>query len=308
MIKTLLLIVYCFLLSVLGVFAVYVVIKTMIIGFSNRIPLRKKHHKLRFRYRHFLYHIRDTRYINIIEFIKWVYIDIRRGVNRFKLFGVWCFTGYYGQGKSLGAVNFAFRIKEKNPDKKIHIYSNFNVKGQDGKVTHWQDLLSLPPNTILIFDEIQSTFSSTKYSDFPIELLWKLTQCRKHGLAIFCTSPVFTRMSIQLRESTDFVIECKNQFKLDRWFKYKFYRTPQYEKLQGAEGFGKGLKERQLREFVYSLVAQDKNFKLYNTVEQIDRWDIEDKNESNKRIKRNDYKKLKEELLKEIEYRLKKAV
>lgn len=283
----------------------YFVLKTLFIAFKNRIPFRKKHHKLNFRFKHFLYHVRKTRYINTIEFLKWVIIDIARGIDRRKLFGIWCFTGYYGQGKSLGAVNFAFEFK-KSFNKKIHIYSNFNVKGQDGKVESWQDLLDLPPNTILIFDEIQSTFSSQKYSDFPIELLWKLTQCRKHGLAIFCTSPVYSRMSIQLRESTDFVIECKNRLKLDRWFSYHFYRAVNYEKITNYEGLNKSMRQRQLREFTYTLVPQDRNYRLYNTVEQIDRWDIEDK--SNKKIKKYDYQNLRNELIKEIEYRMKKAV
>lgn len=293
------------LIIIISIFVLYILIKTLSIGFKHRISHRKKHHKLKFRWKHFLYHVRDTRYINTVEFIKWVLIDLLRGLDRYKLFGIWCFTGYYGEGKSLGAVNFAFNIKEKNPQKDIKIFSNFNVKGQDGKIECWQDLIELPKDSIVIFDEIQSTFTSQKYSDFPIELLWKLTQCRKHGLAIFCTSPVYSRMSIQLRESTDYVIESKNRFGLNRWFTYNFYHAPEYEAIVNVTGINGAIKKKQNREFKYTLIAQDKNYKKYNTTEQIDRWDIEDKN--NKKIKKYDYKKLKNELLKEIEYRLKKV-
>lgn len=301
---------YLFLIIIGGLFAIlmlYVALKTFRIAWKNRIPYRKKHHKLKFRFKNFLYHVRETRYVNFVEFLKWVIVDIFRGVDRFKLFGIWCFCGYYGQGKSLGAVNFAFKLQKRYPHKNIKIYSNFNVKGQDGKITEWQSLLNLPRNTIVLFDEIQSTFSSQKYNAFPIELLWKLTQCRKHGLAIFCTSPVFSRMSIQLRESADYVIDCKNWFKLDRWFSYDFYKVREYEMKENITGMTKGVKQRKLRSFKYTLVAQDSNYKRYNTTEQIDRWDIEEKDKNEKvKIKKNDYQSLRNDLLKEIEYRLKK--
>jgi len=275
-------------LSVIAVLMFYTVIKTISIILKSKKGERKTN-------------IRETRYINIIEFIKWVIIDIKRGKDYFKLYGIWCFTGYYGQGKSLGAVNFAFHLKEKYPHKNIKIYSNFNVKCQDGKLEKWEDILNLPKNTIVLFDEIQSTFSSQKWSDFPMELLWKLTQCRKHGLAVFCTSPVYMRMTIQLRESTDFVIECKNRLSMDRWFSYHFYRAPDYERFHEE----RGLKLRRVRDFTYTLVAQDKNYELYDTVEQIDRWDV--MGEEKKKISKNNYNKLKNELIKEIEARMKKV-
>ncbi len=218
----------------------------------------------------------NYKHFGILNVAKWVILDIFRGKSYFKLYGIWAFTGYYGEGKSLGEVNFAFMQKKKHPELNIKIYSNFNVKGQDGKIEKWEDILELPPNTILLFDEIQSTFSSTKFKDFPMELLWKLTQCRKHGLAIFCTTPVFSRMSIQLRESVDFVITSKNVFKLDRLFKYSFFRADEYEKLQNSHGLFDGLKKKQAIEFTYTLVARDLEYRRYDTKEQIERMDVVD--------------------------------
>ena len=206
--------------------------------------------------------------------IKWVICDVLRGKNYFKLFGIWCFTGYYGEGKSLGEVNFAFNLKKKHPEMDIKIYSNFNVVGQDGKITGWEDILHLPKNTILLFDEIQSTFTSTKFKDFPLELLWKLTQCRKHGLAIFCTSPVYNRMTIQLRESCDYVIECHNVFHLDRYFRYVFFRADKYEQYNNASGLLAGMRKREYIDFTHSFVARDIDYSLYDTTEQIDRFDV----------------------------------
>ncbi len=279
----------------IGLHLVYFIVKTLTIMISHGFKENKRH-------------IAETRYSDNIEFIKWVIIDVFRGKDYYKLFGIWCFAGYYGQGKSLGAVNFAFNLKKKYPYKDIKIYSNYDIVGQDGRIKKWQDLLDLPKNTIVIFDEIQSTFSSQKYKDFPIDLLWQLTQCRKKGLAIFCTSPVYSRMTIQLRESTDYVIECKNIFKLDRMFKYDFYHAPDYESyIDNAGGILDKLKKRQFRDQRYTLVAQDANYEMYNTEQIIDRWDIEDANQKDKKVTKYTYDKLRNELLKEIDNRMKKA-
>lgn len=242
----------------------------------------------------------NSKHFGPLNLIKWLVYDILRGKSYFKLFGIWCFTGYYGEGKSLGEVNFAFNLQKKHPEMNIKIYSNFNVKGQDGKITCWEDILDLPKNTILLFDEIQSTFTSTRFKDFPMELLWKLTQCRKHGLAIFCTSPVYSRMSIQLRESCDYVIESKNVMKLDRYFKYTFFRADKYERFNQAEGIFDNLKKGKFIEFVYSFVARDLEYSRYNTKEQIDRFDIVGDETPQTKGKALDIKKIENEVYKRV--------
>ncbi len=253
------------LLLVAAVFLIINLIQTL------RIFIRSKRAKTSFREDFF-----NERHTGPLNLIKWVLWDVFRGKSYFKLFGIWAFTGYYGQGKSLGAVTYAFQLQKKHPELNIKIYSNFEVQGQDGRVDRWEDLLELPKNTILIFDEIQSTFTSTRYKDFPIELLWKLTQCRKHGLAIFCTTPVFTRMSIQLRESVDYVIVCKNVLNLDRWFKYTFYRAPDFEKAENMNGMFSDMQRKRLVDTEVTVIARDCDYARYDTSAQIDRWDIVD--------------------------------
>lgn len=247
-----------------------------------RIFIRSKRRKSPFRD-----DFMNERHTGPLNLIKWVLLDVFRGKSYFKLFGIWAFTGYYGQGKSLGAVTYAFQLKEKHPDLDIKIYSNFEVQGQDGRVDKWEDLLELPRNTILIFDEIQSTFTSTRWKDFPIDLLWKLTQCRKHGLAIFCTTPVYTRISIQLRESVDYVIVCKNILNLDRWFKYTFYRAPDFEKADALNGIFSDMQRKRLVDMEVSFIARDCDYARYDTSAQIDRWDIVDEEAVAKESKKN---------------------
>lgn len=272
-----------FIVKVLGIIAMvllftlalYFVVVTFRLILDKRIMRRK----LRFKTRviRFWYKFKRHRYPNLIEFAKWVVIDIFRGKDKLKLFGIWCFTGYYGEGKTLGAVTFAKSMQKKHPHKNIKIYTNFKMRGQDGRIEKWEDLLELPPNSIVVFDEIQSTFTSTKFKDFPIELLWKITQCRKRGLMILCSSPVYSRMVIQLRESTDMVIVCKNVLGLDRWFSYDFYREPEYESALAAQKAGgiRGIGAMQrFRKFHISHVAQDYDYHQYNTHQIVDRLDI----------------------------------
>lgn len=251
---------------------IYLMIEMITVYCKGRRKYRK--HGIKFRVNHYKYKLRKHEFnLKLVEIMKWVYIDRKR--EKYKLYGIWAFTGYFGQGKTLGAVTFARRLQKTYKEKNIKIYSNFNMKGQNGKITSWEDLIKLPACTIVIFDEIQSTFTSLKYKDFPMELLWKITQCRKNELAIFCTTPVYSRMSIQLRESTDYIIECKNVLNLDRYFKYDFYRAPEYEK--------KGMREIK-KEFTVNVIANNEVYKSYDTNQIVDRFDVVvDNKKSNKK-------------------------
>lgn len=235
---------------------------------------KKPKRQLKRIFKHYLYHLKMHRFLKMFDFVKWVLIDVFRGKVKHTLFGIWCFTGYFGQGKTLGAVTYALRAREQlaKTGKHLHIYTNFDMQGQDGKITSWEDLLDLPRSTVVIFDEIQSTFTSQRFKDFPIELLWKITQCRKQELCIFASSPVFSRMVIQLRENTDMVITCTNVLGLDRWFTYGFYRAPEYEKY-----LENPVKLRLSRKWNWSFVASDKDYAMYDTQQIVDRLDIEPK-------------------------------
>lgn len=121
---------------------------------------------------------------------------------------------------------------------------------------------------------------------------------RKKQLALFMTSPRFNRMNINIRESVNFVIECKNIFGLDRWFRYVFYRAEDYE--QYAENKIKLAMNKYLD---MSVVVQDKDYKLYNTVEIVESIKSEEiKPKKNDVIKIQDYlKSFRNEIVKEVE-------
>jgi|GEM_PF-1998810 len=275
--------------------------------FKSVIKSRKKHRKLAIKYRfsrHIKYSLLMKKYIKCIDVIKWVIYDIIKGKPNLKLFGIWCFTGYFGQGKTIGAVMYALHLRKQYEKMGIyvHIYTNFDMRFQDGKIKSWEDLLNLPKYTIVIFDEIQSTFTSQRFKEFPIELLWKLTQCRKQQLCVFASSPVFNRMSIQLRENTDIIVKCKNILSLDRWFNYKFYNVADYERYQDSEFklFRKALS-------TLNCVASNRDYASYNTSEIVQRIDITGENkDKKKRISQTDLKIIENNLRKYVEKEMKK--
>lgn len=284
--------------SILFCMALYVFFRIMIIVLKSKT---KRKQRLKRKIKHIFYEILYAEIFKPFDFIKWVIYDLLHGKEYFKLFGIWCFTGYFGQGKTLGAVTLAKHYQKKYPTKNIKIYSNFNIVGQDGKINCWEDMMNLPKSSILIFDEIQSTFTSQKFKDFPIELLWKLTQCRKQELMVFASSPVFERMSIQLRENTDMVVTCKNFLKMDRYFRYSFYRAPEFEKHQDST-----LALMRAREFVLSFVASNKYYKNYNTHQIVDRFDIVPEKNSKSKVTSIDRNSIMKEVKDLIKISLKK--
>jgi hypothetical protein len=241
----------------------------------------------------------NHRYVKVIDFVKWVIYDLFSGKDYFNLFGMWAFTGYYGEGKTTGCVMFAKHLQNKNPNKDIKLYSNINLVGQEKRITDWEELLDLPPNSIFIYDESQNDYSCNM-KEFPEEFLRKITQQRKKQFAMFMTSPRFNRMNINIRESVNFVIECKNLFHLDRWFAYDFYNRDDYEEYRENR-----LKLRLSRKFKVSFVMSNKDYSLYDTKEEVRTIKGDDKKVAKKEevsIK-NILKDFKNELLKEVEYR-----
>jgi hypothetical protein len=321
--------VFILLLSIIIAFLLYFNLKCFFICLINKV---KKHHKFKFRFKHKIYHIREARFIKPVDFVKWVLLDLIGGKDYLRLFGIWAFTGYYGEGKTMGALMFAKNMQKNYPHRNIKIFSNINIVGQmwvypvvpcdlyghckfkhepQKLVRDWREILNLPKNSIYIYDESQSDYSCNMGANaFPDDLLRRITQVRKKQFAMFMTSPKYNRMNINIRESVNFVIECRNRFQLDRWFSYTFYRAEDYE----------DYRENKVKLFMnkylsMSFVVQNKDYRQYNTIEEVESI----KREDDVKLKKNDglmlhvelnnfRVKFKNEIIKEINEKLKKVV
>lgn len=119
-------------------------------------------------------------------------------------FGVYCYCGKQGSGKTYSAVEF---LKE-NQDKEI--YSNVHLKGI--KYTYFNgfdNLLKLrsKSNCIIVYDEIFTAL--TKTSKMNSDVLDFLSQMRKRQIIFITTAQEWLEINMTLRRYCRYQIDCR---------------------------------------------------------------------------------------------------
>lgn len=214
----------------------------------------------------------------------------------FKGYGFWLYCGLGGSGKTLSMVEYLDRMRKLYP--KLKIYTNFRYKYATDTINSWEDVINLENyelieidkseydimlskneveetafkdgkyyrkkhNGIIFgFDEIHLTFASQKWEDCPDNMLEYISQQRKLHKQIVASSQVFTRINKQLREQTNYVIECKSLG--GRWIFNKFFRTSDY--IANGEKGDNGIQRRK-RAKRMSFIAYDYIRELYDTMQ-----------------------------------------
>lgn len=145
-----------------------------------------------------------------IQFPNQFWLDrFNRKPGEFMEYGLHLVCGEQGSGKTTSVVDLLLnRWKKQYPFLKI--YTNLDYKYENGKITHWKDLLSEQRlngiyGVVNVIDEIQSWFSSLQSKDFPPEMLGEISQQRKQRKCIVGTAQVFGRVAKPIREQTSFV-------------------------------------------------------------------------------------------------------
>lgn len=124
-------------------------------------------------------------------------------------FGVYCYCGKQGSGKTYSCVEF---LKD-NMDKKI--YSNVHLSGINYTYfSGFDELLKLrsESNCIILFDEIFTAL--TKSSKISTDVLDFLSQMRKREIIFITTAQEWLEISMTLRRYCRYQIDCsmKNFF------------------------------------------------------------------------------------------------
>ncbi|MEE0699852.1 MAG: AAA family ATPase [Bacilli bacterium] len=119
-------------------------------------------------------------------------------------FGVYCYCGKQGSGKTYSAVEFLLNSL------KIPIYSNVHLKGI--KYTYFSGfdkLLELrnESNCIIVYDEIFTAL--TKTSRINNEVLDFLSQMRKRQIVFITTAQEWLEIPMTLRRYCRYQIDCK---------------------------------------------------------------------------------------------------
>ena len=136
--------------------------------------------------------------------IKWKTFFRKGFAPRRGKFGVYCYCGKQGSGKTYSAVEFILQNKD------VPIYSNVStIKGV--KYTYFNgfdQLLELRDKTdcIIFYDEIFTAL--TKSSKMSTEVLDFLSQMRKRRIIFITTAQEWLEISMTLRRYCRFQIEC----------------------------------------------------------------------------------------------------
>lgn len=121
-------------------------------------------------------------------------------------FGVYCYCGKQGSGKTYSVVEFL-----KNQNSNIKIYSNISsLKGINYHYfTGFDNLLKLrnEHDCIIVYDEIFTAL--TKSSKMTSEVLDFLSQMRKRRIIFLTTAQEWLEINITLRRYCRYQVECK---------------------------------------------------------------------------------------------------
>lgn len=119
-------------------------------------------------------------------------------------FGVYCYCGKQGQGKTYSVVEFLL----ENKDKKI--YSNLKtIQGVEySYIANFDDLLSLrnEHDCIIFYDEIFTAL--TKSSKMTTDVLDFLSQMRKRQIIFLTTAQEWLEINMTLRRYCRYQINC----------------------------------------------------------------------------------------------------
>lgn len=137
--------------------------------------------------------------------IKWpTFLKKGFSPNRGK-FGVYCYCGKQGQGKTYSVVEFLLQNKDKR------IYSNISTL-QGVKYTpigDFDDLLALRSESdcIIVYDEIFTAL--TRQSKINTDVLDFLSQMRKRRIIFLTTAQEWLEINITLRRYCRYQIQCR---------------------------------------------------------------------------------------------------
>lgn len=207
-----------------------------------------------------------------IDFIRWLVYDLLWTIINgkiFKPYGLTCFVGRQGGGKTISMVEYLDRMKEMYPD--CIVVTNFNYIKQDLPFTSWRQFTEVRNGlngVIFAIDELQNEYNSNNWKDFPEDLLSVVTMQRKQRIKIIATSQVFTRVVKQLREQCYEVVECKTF--LGRWTRQKCYDADDYNYIIDNSTPERKFKTR--KKWKYSFIQSNlvrKLFDSYAVVESI---------------------------------------
>ena len=151
-------------------------------------------------------------------------------------FGSRVYKGFQGSGKTLGMVDYAFRLKKDFPNCKI--FSNIALAGIDYQLIRNSRDVSLAVNyrngndgVLILLDEAHLFFN--RKDGISLDVLSAISQQRKNRRRIVFSSQIWEELDLSLRKQVKEVVACSQFF---GFFIQKISdgETLTYDKLQGT--------------------------------------------------------------------------
>lgn len=216
----------------------------------------------------------------VLDFIRWVWVDIGRLIKYGRTFGEYGMTLYCGKqgaGKTIGMVWYLEEMRKKYPN--VKIYTNFGYVHEDGVLDDWMMVAEIrngDDGVIFAIDEIQTEYDNKKHKEFPEDLLRHVCMQRKQKVKIIGSAQVYTRLVVQLREQCFEVVECRTL--INRWTFLRAFDAWEYEQLLSKPE----KKQRMPRLWRKSFVQSDDLRKVYDTnlvIERMKKMEMLPRNE-----------------------------
>lgn len=156
--------------------------------------------------------------MHLFRTLKYKILFARDNPDYFYPAGIWVFCGPQGSGKTLSAVKCLKEMLRDYPN--AMVVSNIEIRGLDREVIPFESydqLTSLSNGTsgiIFFLDEIHVLWNSLESKEVPISEMATFCQMRKDRRVIIGTSQVYGRIAKPIREQLQYIIDCRNIFKL----------------------------------------------------------------------------------------------
>lgn len=216
----------------------------------------------------------------MMNFARWVLVDFFEIKPR-KFWGVYQFVAMPGEGKTLSMVAHMEREIRHWGREGIYIATNFYYQNEDMEIHHWLDIIEAARYArsrnmlcIIAIDEIHVGIGSDARS-FPPALKALLSFNRKYHLQFLCSSQVYEDIPTAVKRVGNYVVICENTLGLDRHFVNRYYTKRKYDtKFSG---------KRKDCDMIFTYVADDALYALYDTRRQVERMSEDASTEKDKR-------------------------
>lgn len=141
--------------------------------------------------------------------------------------GITCFIGMFGNGKSLSMCHKAQQIYDQYGDK-VRFISNIHLKHIPYvELTNFNQLVLIADDpddtyeaTVVLIDEIEALLSHRNFANFPLSLLNCLMQQRKLKIRIYCSAQRWFTVDKIWRSITTDIYDCNKFWRFQHMVKY----------------------------------------------------------------------------------------